>query len=151
MRTQIEDRRLEIQNKCADTKGKRDIFTMLVEANEDEAGKFRLDDQELVSICSHCNDWHSLITCRLGTSSSCCLRDTVKSPFQLSWRLLTRWPAETTAHSLAATLGFLSINEDIQEEAFQQIISVAGYDHDPVSVAIPTNAPTQLREYCTGI
>ena len=57
------------------------------------------------------------------------------------WGLLAQWLAETTAHSLAATLGFLSINEDIQEEAFQQIISVAGYDRDPVSITISTKCP----------
>lgn len=40
---------------------------------------------------------------------------------------------ETTAHSLSATLGFLSVYADLQEEIYQQIISVVGYERDPVS------------------
>jgi hypothetical protein len=39
---------------------------------------------------------------------------------------------ETTAHSLAATLGFLGLYEDIQNEVLEQIIAVIGYDRDPV-------------------
>ena len=39
---------------------------------------------------------------------------------------------ETTAHSLAATLGLLALNNDVQDEIFQHIISVIGYDHAPV-------------------
>ena len=39
---------------------------------------------------------------------------------------------ETTAHSLAATLGLLALHNDIQDEIFQHIISVIGYDRDPV-------------------
>ena len=41
---------------------------------------------------------------------------------------------ETTAHTLAATLGFLGLHEDIQEEVYEQIISVIGLDRDPVRV-----------------
>jgi hypothetical protein len=40
---------------------------------------------------------------------------------------------ETTAYSLASTIGFLSLHEDIQEEVLEQIQSVVGYDRDPVS------------------
>jgi hypothetical protein len=39
---------------------------------------------------------------------------------------------ETTAHGLAATLGFLGLYETIQEEVHQHIISIIGYDRDPV-------------------
>ena len=39
---------------------------------------------------------------------------------------------ETTAHALAATLGFLGLYENIQEEVHQQIISIIGHDRDPV-------------------
>ena len=39
---------------------------------------------------------------------------------------------ETTAHALAATLGFLGLYENIQEEVYQHIISIVGYDRDPV-------------------
>lgn len=43
--------------------------------------------------------------------------------------------AETTAHTLAATLGFLGLYEEIQEEVLEQIISVVGYDRDPVCLS----------------
>lgn len=39
---------------------------------------------------------------------------------------------ETTAHTLAATLGFLGLYPDIQQEVLEQIISVVGWDRDPV-------------------
>jgi len=42
--------------------------------------------------------------------------------------------ADTTAHTLAAALGFLGLHEDIQEEVYEQIISVVGPDRDPVRV-----------------
>ncbi|KAG5641736.1 hypothetical protein DXG03_004308 [Asterophora parasitica] len=38
---------------------------------------------------------------------------------------------ETTAHTLAATLGFLGLYGDIQEEVLEQIISVVGLERDP--------------------
>jgi len=41
---------------------------------------------------------------------------------------------DTTAHTLAATLGFLALHEDIQEEVYEQITSVVGSDRDPVCV-----------------
>jgi len=39
---------------------------------------------------------------------------------------------ETTAHSLAATLGLLALSNDIQDEIFEHIIAVVGYDRAPV-------------------
>lgn len=42
--------------------------------------------------------------------------------------------ADTTAHTLAATLGLLGLHEDIQDEVYEQIISVVGPDRDPVRV-----------------
>ena len=39
---------------------------------------------------------------------------------------------DTTAHSIAAALGLLALNNDVQEEIYQHIISVIGYDNDPV-------------------
>ncbi|KAG6898860.1 hypothetical protein C0993_003485, partial [Termitomyces sp. T159_Od127] len=39
---------------------------------------------------------------------------------------------ETTAHTLAATLGFLCLHQDIQEEVVEQIVSVIGWDRDPM-------------------
>jgi len=41
---------------------------------------------------------------------------------------------DTTAHTLAAALGFLGLHEDIQEEVYEHIISVVGSDRDPVRV-----------------
>ena len=42
---------------------------------------------------------------------------------------------ETTALSLAATLGLLAFNNDIQDEVFEHIISVIGYDRAPVGTS----------------
>ena len=39
---------------------------------------------------------------------------------------------ETTAHTLAAALGLLSINPEIQQEIADEIIRVVGYDREPV-------------------
>ena len=39
---------------------------------------------------------------------------------------------ETTAHSIAATLGFLAVFDKLQEEIYKQIISVMGYKRHPV-------------------
>ncbi|ETW77975.1 hypothetical protein HETIRDRAFT_420783 [Heterobasidion irregulare TC 32-1] len=38
---------------------------------------------------------------------------------------------ETTAHTLAATLGFLGIHPQIQKEVYEEIIQVIGHDRDP--------------------
>ncbi|KAJ7359260.1 cytochrome P450 [Mycena albidolilacea] len=38
---------------------------------------------------------------------------------------------ETTASSLAATVGYMAIHDDIQEEVVEQIMSVLGADRDP--------------------
>ena len=50
MQNQVAERKAEIRTGI--TEGKKDIFTMLVKANEAEAGKFQLDDEELVSSVS---------------------------------------------------------------------------------------------------
>ncbi|KAJ7590446.1 cytochrome P450 [Mycena floridula] len=39
---------------------------------------------------------------------------------------------ETTAHTLAATLGMLAIHEDIQESVYEEIMTVVGPDRDPL-------------------
>ena len=41
---------------------------------------------------------------------------------------------ETTATSLAATIAYLALHPDIQNELVEQIESVVGYDRDPVCV-----------------
>ncbi|KAF7360365.1 hypothetical protein MVEN_00766200 [Mycena venus] len=38
---------------------------------------------------------------------------------------------ETTAHTLAGTLGFMAIHDEIQDEVVEQIISVVGTDREP--------------------
>lgn len=42
---------------------------------------------------------------------------------------------ETTAHSLAATLGLLALNDYVQDEIFENIIGVVGYDRAPVGAS----------------
>lgn len=49
MRTQVRDRKTEIQGRDGD---RNDVFTMLVKANESESEKLKLDDEELVRTCS---------------------------------------------------------------------------------------------------
>lgn len=41
---------------------------------------------------------------------------------------------ESTAHVLSATLGFLSLDDDLQQEIYDQIISVVGHGRDPVGI-----------------
>ncbi|KAF9010234.1 cytochrome P450 [Cyathus striatus] len=98
MQEQVSQKRAEIRGRDSVDKGKSDVFTMLVKANEDEAGKFRLDDEELIG--------NVFIMLFAGH--------------------------ETTAHSLAATLGFLSLHQDIQQEVLEQIIEVVGWNRVPV-------------------
>ncbi|KAI0262511.1 cytochrome P450 [Gloeopeniophorella convolvens] len=38
---------------------------------------------------------------------------------------------ETTAHTLAATLGFLGIHPEIQKEVYEQIVDIVGLERDP--------------------
>lgn len=50
MQNQVAERKAEFR--AGTTEGKQDIFTMLVKANEEEAGKFQLSNEELVSFVS---------------------------------------------------------------------------------------------------
>jgi hypothetical protein len=59
-------------------------------------------------------------------------------------------PTETTAHTLAATLGFLGLHQDIQEEILQHILDVVGPTREPASllyhdVSTEKNANNTLR------
>jgi hypothetical protein len=47
METQVDQRKFLVRNSKGADLG-RDAFTMLVQANEDEAGKYKLSKQELV-------------------------------------------------------------------------------------------------------
>lgn len=55
-----------------------------------------------------------------------------------SRRLISNIPLETTAYTLAATLGLLALNQDSQDEVFQQIEEVIGHDRDPVKITLLT-------------
>jgi hypothetical protein len=57
MRTQALDRKKEVRGRDTDESDRKDIFTMLVRANETEEGKFQLGDDELVRTCS--SSFHS--------------------------------------------------------------------------------------------
>jgi len=102
MKSQVRDRKVVIGSTAPSERNtgttQTDAFTMLVEASEDEGGKFKLDDEELIG--------NIFIMLFAGH--------------------------ETTAHSLSATLGLLALNNDVQDEIFQRIISVVGHDHAPV-------------------
>jgi hypothetical protein len=52
MRTQVAERKSEIRAQLSDgtSRQQNDAFSMLVKANEEEMGKLRLDDQELVRL-----------------------------------------------------------------------------------------------------
>lgn len=139
MREQVAERKAEIHGQDQVSKTKDDAFTMLVRANEDESGKLRLDDQELVRLPScwvsyQCGELTMEDgNARSATFSSCFLPDMVKFITTCpSHDLMRIFLIETTAHTLAATLGFLGLYEDIQEEVFEQIVSVVGLDRDPV-------------------
>jgi hypothetical protein len=41
--------------------------------------------------------------------------------------------AETTASTLASTIGFLGLHSDIQKDLYEQIVDVVGHDREPVS------------------
>ena len=47
MKHQVTERRTELRGQT-ESLNRRDAFTMLVKANENESGKYRLDDEELV-------------------------------------------------------------------------------------------------------
>ncbi|KJA20056.1 hypothetical protein HYPSUDRAFT_68834 [Hypholoma sublateritium FD-334 SS-4] len=96
MREQVAERKADIRARGSAEAS--DAFSMLVKASEDEEGKYRLDDTELIG-----NVYIMLFAGH-----------------------------ETTAHSIASTLGFLSVSDKLQEEIYQQIISVVGYERDPV-------------------
>ena len=91
VKSQVRIRREEIRNRDQDALKRKDIFSLLLEANEnEEGGKMALNEQELVG-----------------------------NVFALLFA-----GHETTAHTLAATLGFLSLDDDLQNEVVEQIREV---------------------------
>ena len=120
MVAQIAERKAEIGG---DTKSTReDVFSLMVAANELDEGtgskQKTLEDQELVSTSTTLN--------RSQRAEADCVS-------QLSNVFLMLLAGhETTAHTLAATLGLLSINPEVQQEIADEIIRVVGYDREPV-------------------
>ena len=55
---------------------------------------------------------------------------------------------ETTAHTLAATLGLLSVHPEIQEEVANQIAEVVGHDRDPVRTSLGLSLPSGHSPGC---
>ncbi|TFK59164.1 cytochrome P450 [Pluteus cervinus] len=96
MREQIAERRQLVRG---GTPLRKDIFTTMVQANEDEEARFKLDDDELIG-----NIFVMLLAGH-----------------------------ETTAHSVAATLGLLALHEDIQDEVHEEIMSVIGHRDSALS------------------
>lgn len=109
------------------------MFSMLVEANENEEAKFKLDESELVS--AFVTPLHTLDLMRFRLEMRLlCFWLVMVSLLQCFWtytRGLTS-SSETTAHTLAATIGFLALHDDIQKDIFQHIISVIGKERNPV-------------------
>ncbi|KAG6901989.1 hypothetical protein C0995_005948 [Termitomyces sp. Mi166 len=122
MRSQVADRKADISGQDSNKEGRNDAFTLLVKANEDEARKLQLDDQELVRVT------------RESLNKAPNLPQIGNVYIMLFAGHDFSYP-ETTAHTLAATLGFLSLYQDIQEEVLEQIISVVGWDRDPMTAA----------------
>lgn len=125
MRDQVADRKQALHAAQSD-KGSlgRDAFSMLVAANESENEKLKLSDQELIG--------NVFVMLFAGHGAHIC------TFFMLLVLMVTSVRAETTAHTLAATLGFMGLYEDIQEDVFRQIVDVVGLDHDPVCHHLPT-------------
>ncbi|TFK73443.1 cytochrome P450 [Pluteus cervinus] len=96
MRAQIAERRQLIRG---GTPVRKDIFTTMVQANEDEETKLKLDDEELIG----------------------------------NVFLMLFAGHETTANSVAATLGLLALHEDIQDEVHEEIMSVIGHRDSALS------------------
>ncbi|KAJ7719189.1 cytochrome P450 [Mycena maculata] len=96
MQQQVSERKADVAA-AVEGNTRADAFTMLVKANQDESGKYQLDDQEVAG----------------------------------NVFLFMFAGHETTAHSLAGTLGFMAIHEEIQDEIVEQILSVVGPDRDP--------------------
>lgn len=101
----------------------RDVFSMLVAANQSENERLKLSDQELIG--------NIFVILFAGHGSY------IRASVNLAGDGLKSIFPETTAHTLAATLGFMSLYEDIQDDVVQQILDVVGLDRDPVRHHFP--------------
>ena len=70
MKAQVEERKAEIGSMISSGRNagmiEADTFTTLVEANEDDGGKFKLDDRELVRQTFQYSFSKTLITLQIG-------------------------------------------------------------------------------------
>ncbi|KAK7034559.1 hypothetical protein VNI00_012406 [Paramarasmius palmivorus] len=85
----------------SDAAVKNNLLNLLVQASEDEEGKYKLDDEELIG-----------------------------NVFLLLLAGHGRSIPETTANALAGTFGYLAANPKVQEEIYEHIINVVGRDRD---------------------
>jgi len=53
-------------------------------------------------------------------------------PIELNELLKYLLPIETTASTIAATIGFLGLYSEVQDDIYQKVIEVVGHDRDPV-------------------
>ena len=148
MHSQIAKRKADLQRHILDKSfedpdGFKDVFSMLVQANETE-GKLKLDDSELVSgtgivrICEVTDGTDKGIP-QLGNVFAMLIAGHGMLAFHhlmigSEHTVLLRC-AETTAVTLVATLAFLASYQGVQEETFQHIIDVVGHDQEPVSIS----------------
>ncbi|KAF7344610.1 hypothetical protein MSAN_01943300 [Mycena sanguinolenta] len=90
-----------------------DAFTMLVKANQEESGKYPLNDDELASLAFPGFNPADTVLRSEMFSSSC--SQVTKPPHTPLLRLLASWPSTMKS----------------QKEVLDQIISVVGHDRDP--------------------
>jgi cytochrome P450 len=101
---------------------KRDIFSRLVEANEEETTRSaRLDDSELIG--------NTFLMLLAGHGKPYCC--------QILNYLVDRSCADTTANTLAASIAFLALHEEEQEKIYKHIQTVLPDGRDPVR-ALPS-------------
>ena len=151
MQEQVKLRREEIHGHALGEYKRKDAFSMLVQANEsDENAKNKLTDRDLVSEGLPLLETPFLksfpIPDRKRVRHVIC-RSRLVNRVQLSSHPGLIEFTETTAHTLAATLALLAVTPDAQEEVFQQIIDVVGWDRDPVSpllVLLPSRRPQHI-------
>ncbi|KAL0565153.1 hypothetical protein V5O48_016877 [Marasmius crinis-equi] len=85
--------------------GKNNVLTLLVQASEDEEGKYQLEDEELIG--------NVFLLLLAGHGLTIVVH------------------TETTANALAGTFGFLAAHPEIQKEVYDHIVDVVGMERDP--------------------
>jgi hypothetical protein len=138
MHAQIADRKRETRSGAPP---RDDVFSILVRANEEEDVKYPLDDTELVSrlqfdgilyVLEYMTDFYKGWEC---VSAFVCWTRCAFASSQHHWHPLTVYRVtETTAHTLAATLGLLGLYQDVQDEILQHILHVVGPTQEPASL-----------------